>query len=255
MRSNPPWLGLLVATAISGALMSAAFDGCLSSSACRGGVTCNCYPNGTCNPGLTCASNLCVVLPDGSGQPPPEEDATPTDDVVTVPPNDGPSASDTQSVPPMNDASGALNLVTNGDFSQGTADWGIVDGNGTFTATGGKGCVAAGANQGQTLGWPEAAQGAPPAVGAVLEQGASYTLSYGAYSTTSPLAMDAKVGQTMSPYTPDFETATDAVTTTVTTFTHTFTATTGDTSAGIAFAFTPTMDDQICFENVSLTKN
>ena len=36
-----------------------------------------CFPNGTCNAGLTCASNLCVVMP-GNGE-----------DTITFGPSDG----------------------------------------------------------------------------------------------------------------------------------------------------------------------
>ena len=37
-------------------------------SACREGAErCHCYGNGTCDDGLTCASNFCVVAPGGGG--------------------------------------------------------------------------------------------------------------------------------------------------------------------------------------------
>jgi Carbohydrate binding domain len=251
MRTLPFWLGLFVTMVFLGAPLSGCFGS--SASPCQGALRCNCYANSSCNAGLSCRSNVCVVEPDDSGTPTPlpEDDAASTDEPV----DDVASQSDTQTqTTPDSPSGGGTNVVTNGDFSQGPANWGIVAGNGTFTAAGGKGCVAVDAtqlNQTVTLGWPEPA-GSP---GAVLLAGTSYTFSYSASSMAAPISVDAKVGQTTSPYNADFENAADAVTTQVTPFTHTFTASSGDPSAGIAFAFMAAAPETVCFQNVSLVQN
>jgi Carbohydrate binding domain len=248
MRTLPFWLGLLTTMIFLGAPLSGCFGS--SASPCQGGLRCNCYANSSCNPGLSCRSNVCVVEPDDSGTPTPlpEDDAATTDE-------DAASQDDTQAqTTPDSPAAGGPNVVTNGDFSQGATNWAIVAGNGTFTASGGKGCVAVGAtqlNQTVTLGWPEP----PGSAGAVLLSGTSYTFSYSASSMAAPISIDAKVGQTTSPYTADFETGADAVTTQVTPFSHTFTASPGDPSAGVAFAFTAAAPETVCFQNVSLVQN
>jgi hypothetical protein len=251
MRTLPSWLALFLAAIFLGTPLG----GCQSSSAgpCQGAVRCNCYPNSTCNSGLSCLSNICVATSGGSsgGETNPGDDAATADES-----EDAAQQGDSQEPPAADSPTGVgpTNVVTNGDFSQGATNWNIVAGNGTFTASGGKGCVAVDANQLNqtvTLGWPEP----PGSPGAVLLPGDSYTFSYSAASTTAPVTMDAKVGQTTSPYTADFETASDAVTTTVTPFSHTFTATTGDPSAGIAFAFMASAPETVCFQNVSLVQN
>jgi hypothetical protein len=245
MRTLPFWLALFLAAVFLGTTLGGCQSG--SASACQGAVRCNCYPNSTCNSGLSCLSNVCVAASGSSGgQPNPGDDAATAEDA---------SQGDSQE-PPADDSPVAnpANVVTNGDFSQGATNWSIVAGNGTFTASGGKGCVAVDAtqlNQTVTLGWPEP----PGSPGAVLLPGDSYTFSYSAASTTAPVSLDAKVGQTTSPYTADFETASDPVTTTAGPFSHTFTASTGDPSAGIAFAFMATAPETVCFQNVSLVQN
>ncbi len=47
------------------ALVSLVSVGCGDNPAKQGGERQDCYPNGTCNAGLTCASNVCVSLGDG----------------------------------------------------------------------------------------------------------------------------------------------------------------------------------------------
>jgi hypothetical protein len=153
-------------------------------------------------------------------------------------------------------ASPSTNLITNGNFASGTAMWGTVSGSATLGATGGQLCLT-GITPNVQLAWPQPSGTAGPA----LVGGASYTFSYMAMATV-PLTIDAKVGETNSPYTADFETTTgDAVTATLTPFTHTFTeGAAGDTSAGLAFTVpqtgsVPTGETKVCFANVSLVQN
>jgi hypothetical protein len=57
------WVCGAVALAAGGA-------GCGKGTACAGGERCNCYPNGTCNAGLTCFSNVCVNVGDAAADGP-----------------------------------------------------------------------------------------------------------------------------------------------------------------------------------------
>ena len=98
--------------------------------------------------------------------------------------------------------------------------------------------------------------------GASLLGADTYTLAYTAFSMTGGnVTIDAKVGQTMQPFTADFETtgAGDAVTAAPTPFTHTFTPNYSDPSAGIAFTIPQTGNvnatTTVCFEKVSLAQN
>jgi hypothetical protein len=88
----------------------------------------------------------------------------------------------------------------------------------------------------------------------------SYTLKYTAFAMAGGnLTVNAKIGQTMSPYTADFSTN-DNVTAGPTPFTHMFTPSSGDDpSAGIAFTIPQTGNvtsaTTVCFQNVSLIQN
>jgi hypothetical protein len=143
-----------------------------------------------------------------------------------------------------------MNLVTNGDFSQGTMFWSLVSGNGMVAANGGELCVTVTANSSVTLGWPEG-MGAQPAN---LTAGA-YTFAYDSRSTVQGATIDAKIGQSMAPYNADFESHTDPTSMMSQTTTHQFTAMMADPSAGIAFAFQLSQAGDVCFKNVTLFKN
>jgi Carbohydrate binding domain len=231
-----------------------------SSPPCQGAVRCNCYPNSTCNRGLICLSNLCVVPPDGSiiiVQGGSDASQVSTDDAgsddATASTDDAPTS--TGSDAPV---SSGTNLVTNGDFSQGTTGWGIVYGAATIAAMNSELCVTVQANQQAILGWPE-----PTGTAGVSLSTAPYTLSYMArvqasQGTPAPVSVDAKIGQTIAPYNADFETpgnAGDNVTASSQTFTHTFTPPAADTSAGLAFSFQATQAEDVCFKDVRLVQN
>jgi hypothetical protein len=234
---------------------------------------------GTCNTGLTCfgqpspingvcltESSLAALIASGgtggmdaSGDSPLLlTDGGGANDGTGV--TDAPQTSDTPVV--TSEAGGndtgspSTNLITNGNFSNGTTDWTLQNGAGTAAVASGQLCIT-GITSSVLLTWPTT--GVP---GAALTAGASYTFSYMAMATV-PLTVDAKVGETNSPYNPDYDTPTgsDAVTTTLSPFTHTFTEpAAGDTSAGIAFTIpqggtVPGGETQVCFANVSLVQN
>jgi hypothetical protein len=283
METHPPTTMKTIvfgcASLLGLALLVPALGACFgddSGAACEGTMGCACYPNSGGNPGLceaplVCVMNACVTasitvppaadaststdatVADGA---PPTGDAAPSGDATTAmdatPTGDGAQS--------MEASGGGTNLVTNGDFSMGTGYWSVVAGAGTFTVNNGMGCVAVQPNGNATLGWPEA----PNPTGLSLAGADSYTLTYTAFSMTGGnVSVDAKVGQTMSPYMADFETMMgegDPVTAAPTKFTHTFTPNYSDPSAGIAFAIpqapnNATAATTVCFENVSLVQN
>jgi len=261
------------------ALLVPTFAGCFgddSSSACEGTLNCACYPNSAPNPGLcesplVCVMNTCVAP--GTTTPPLSDASTAKDgaaaDSATKTGDAAPSGDAMTGMDATKSADGAQsmesgpvagNLVTNGDFSMGTSYWSVVAGAGTLTVNGNSmGCVAVQPNGNATLGWPEA----PNPTGLALSGANSYTLTYTAFSMSGGnVPVDAKVGQTMQPYTADFETAmgaADPVTATPTPFTHTFTPMYSDPSAGIAFMIPQTGNvtaaTTVCFEKVSLVQN
>jgi hypothetical protein len=149
-----------------------------------------------------------------------------------------------------------VNLIINGNFTEGTTDWGIVDGTATISIVGGELCVAVtAANDATTvvLGWPEPEGTA----GLPLSGTESYTFSYTAHATREAVTINATVGDTLPPnYSVDFESGTDAVATTATTFVHPFTPASGtDNSAGLSFSFVSKVPQSVCFTTVSLVEN
>jgi hypothetical protein len=268
------------------ALLGPFLGGCLgddSAVGLEGTLNNACYPNsgmnnGLCQTPLVCVMNTCIAptgaggddasggsTPDGSS---PSPDATTMAD-SSKPPSEGGSSPDAtqgtmDGAQPMDggqmtEAGGPANVVTNGDFSVSTSGqtyWGVVAGNGTLTISNGMGCVAVPANSNATLGWPEA----PNTMGTPILAADSYTLKYTAFAMTGGnLTVNAKIGQTMSPYTADYSTN-DNVTAGPTPFTHTFTPSSGDdSSAGIAFMIPQTGNvtgpTTVCFQNVSLVQN
>jgi hypothetical protein len=248
-------------------ILAASCSGNSSDQQCQGTLRCKCYPNNTCNAPLSCESNICVQLDNGgsSSGGPGGSSGTASSGGRSSSGQTSSGAGDASAIVDSTASSsgagetslGPGNLVTNGDFSQGTNLWGIVSGAGTPTATGGSLCVTVSASGLAILGWPEP-QGTP---GPPLVPGATYMFTYMAQATP-PIAIDAKVGHSMSPYTADFETPTggDPVTTGYTTFTHMFNAPTSpaETSAGIAFQIpssgSTTGAEQVCFKNVNLVQ-
>jgi hypothetical protein len=222
---------------------------------CVGAEHCACAVNATCNAGLVCVKTLCVA---------PETTATSTSSVLltsTFSSSSGSSSfpsssssSSSQTFASMIDAGSSdaspatdhdtgsnpdatvtygVNLITNGDFSQGTGFWTVTNESGNqpvnpMLVDGGY-CVDIDPSDSVVIGWP-----ADPSRGAELVGGVSYALTYSAWTSRSGVSIDAKVGQVKSPYSADFET-TDDVQTQSRTFSHTFVAAMDDV-VGVAFA-------------------
>ncbi|HSY22787.1 MAG TPA: carbohydrate binding domain-containing protein [Polyangiaceae bacterium] len=144
------------------------------------------------------------------------------------------------------------NLITNGDFAEGTTSWGVTDGTGTLSVVGGQLCVAVTANEQVTVGWPEG----DDAFGAALAAGQSYTFSYSVQTTTATgVTVTAKVrdkGMNNTPLVQAADPATNALEVETLTFTL---GTTDDASAEISFMFTSSVAQSICLANVSLSQN
>jgi len=143
--------------------------------------------------------------------------------------------------------------ILNGDFTQGTAYWAVSEGSGTLSIMDGKLCASVTANEQVTLGWPQ-----DGLAGLMLTAGQSYTFAYAIETTTTTgITVTVKVANTNGPsYVPIDYQATQAVTNKLTTVKAPFTlGTQGDTSAGLAFTFTSTVDQSLCVANVSLTAN
>ncbi len=153
------------------------------------------------------------------------------------------------------------NLVTNGDFCDGSNHWNVTY-SGTIatdysTSTdSGSFCIQNNTDvyAALTLGWPLSTES-----GVVLESGSSYTFSYSAGGTA--LTLVAKVGLTVSPWTAAFS-SDDTIGTTVNDYSHTFTASSVLGPVGVAFIISdPSVlsyfyyPGQVCFDNVSLVKN
>lgn len=150
------------------------------------------------------------------------------------------------------------NLITNGDFSQGMNYWHVEQGSnksGYPSAATPYLCVTLSNGPTYIVGWDPTLTGNPPLD---LPQGATYTLSYKAWTTGMEVDVEAKVGMTGQPYTPDLDVANpkDSVQASQV-FNHTFTMATTDSSAGIAFVFTGTTSNSgidVCFDDVSLVQ-
>jgi hypothetical protein len=194
---------------------------------CFGGIACGCHPF------------------------PSPKDAGTADAVMSAKPDSASADSESSAPPPP------TNLITNGNFAEGTRYWAIVSGTAAESIVSGDLCVAVtAANDATTivLGWPEPAGSA----GVPLSATGSYTFSYTAYATVESVTVNATVGDTVGPnYKPiDFESSSDAVATTATTFTHPFTPASGaDPSAGVSFLFVSKVAQSLCFSSVSLVEN
>jgi hypothetical protein len=250
------------------ALAAWTLSGCFTDESlviCAGALNCDCKAEEpTCGAGLTCSGNRCIAS--GSGSSMSADDAQVADETQTSTGDDGSSQSTDDGSSPMDEASveteastssdatsgnPGTNLITNGDFSQGTTLWGTVPAPSlTLNVTGNELCVNASTTL-ITLAWPQNSTMAA----LTLSMSATYTLSYMARATQSTLTVDAKVGHTTAPYTADFETPSDSVTTMLQPFTHTFMPPQDDSSTGLAFAFTSSGSQSVCFQSVSLVQN
>ena len=144
------------------------------------------------------------------------------------------------------------NLIANGDFSSGDTDWSSDVASLTHSTSTGAYCITVPSGQVVNIGWPN-----PPAVALNLPAGSGYTLSYQA-SSSGPLSItvSAKVGLSVSPYTADFQGATNTPGTSLQTYTESFSIANADTMAGLALIVTPAVSagktSNVCFDNVFL---
>jgi hypothetical protein len=137
------------------------------------------------------------------------------------------------------------NLIENGNFAEGGTLWSVVTGQGMIVDGGtGELCVWSPAAQMTTLGW------GPP--GVALFSANSYQFSYVAMATQEPVIVDAKVGHSSAPFGADFDSPNDGVTISWQPFVHTFSPPGNDSSAGLSFAFTSAVAQEVCFQNVIL---
>lgn len=242
-------------------LSASAWVGCFSDSSgpAAGTLAGPCRADKTCNAGLVCSANQCIQSIGACGPTDAQApvDAASSDDGSVAPDSGSPPSDDGGSS--VTDAPAAdestptpgTNLITNGDFSQGQTLWGLVSGSAPIAVNNGELCVTLSANSGVTLAWPQQATMPAP----VLSMSASYTFSYKARASQMPVTVDAKVGHTESPFTADFETGNDGVTTSLQTFTHMFTPPQDDSSTGLAFSFSSPVMQDVCFQSVSLVQN
>ncbi len=271
--------------------LTAAISACGSSekSTCQGAERCDCYPNQTCNPGLTCMSNMCVATSPSNGGtlgtnggatvvPPPGTGGTvgpgaggavvpppATGGSVVPPPGTGgavvpPPGTGGAVIPPGTGgvtldggSPGGPNLVKNGDFSSGKLYWDLTlqagDVGGYSYATG-EYCVS---NESASL-YLSFSLGYPssPSDSFAIEAGATYTFSY---QVSGYGLIEAKIGGAVSPYTAVTAFSDTAASSTLKTVTHVVAPTVSVAQAGLVFNGTLDYLQVVCFDNVSLVKN
>jgi hypothetical protein len=145
------------------------------------------------------------------------------------------------------------NIITNGDFSNGLAGWGLATDAGTLAGqmiTNGQLCMTLGTYTTVTLGFPSDLSGA-----FALTGGVNYQISYQASTTVSVGKLEVKLGSDLPPYTQtEFLTDADVPGSAPLTFTHQFSVATTDPQAGLAFNIVsgPSISTTVCVSNVSL---
>jgi hypothetical protein len=145
---------------------------------------------------------------------------------------------------------GATNLITNGDFSNGENSWAIKMGSGTISISTGAYCIAISSGATLTVGYPAGAT-APFQITA----GMSYRFSYQASVSANNTMIEARVGQTQTPYdATGSDWLNEPVSASLQTFTHTFTRGATDSMMGVAFNLAGG-PSTFCIDNVTLTPN
>ncbi len=253
--------------ALAAAVVAVGCSASTSGGPCQGTETCACYPNGTCETGLSCYSNLCVSLSGEDGGAP--DSGAETGFILPLPEASSPDGSSHDAASRTDSAGGPLpeastpdvsvggpNLIADGDFSNDGYAWHSEQAGATYTVVGTQGCLTIGPSSGYGgLGWPVSVTPLN------LPEGQSYTLTYtvsGTITLGSSNSIEAKVGPTAPPYVPvDGDFLDDSVSPTPTVHSHVFTVTAagGDPAAGISLQYTGYSGDMVCFSNVSLTQN
>jgi hypothetical protein len=134
-------------------------------------------------------------------------------------------------------------LITNGDFSQGEANWEF-SGDGEVDASTGEYCITFNNAGTAYADWP--VDDDP----ATIEASTSYVLSYQAYYSGSNATVSTKIGQPYDPYAA-FAEGDISIGTSLETFMHTFSASSDD-QAGIRFTVNGEAGVRVCFDNVQL---
>ncbi len=138
--------------------------------------------------------------------------------------------------------SGSGNLITNGDFAAGMANWHIENGNGNINN--GRFCIMSPGSS-MLLGWTASAN-------VMLDGAKMYRISYSASATSGSVRMHVKVALSVQPYTSDYE-VDDMLNSTMRTFTHTFMPMNGsDDNMGVAITVPSGTNATVCIDDVSI---
>jgi hypothetical protein len=137
------------------------------------------------------------------------------------------------------------NLITNGDFGAGMANWHVENPNGNSTVNNGRFCLTS--PSGSTLlAWMTSG------ANVVLDGATMYRLSYSASSTSANVRLHFKIALSVQPYTPDYE-VDDTLNNMMRTFTHTFMPMNGtDDNTGIAITVPNGTNGTVCVDDVSI---
>jgi hypothetical protein len=224
----------------------------------------------TCNPGLTCFSNLCVNpatgnggagggagtlggggIALGTGGTSPGTGGTTPGTGGTTPGTGGSLGTGGSALP--------TNLIKNGDFSQGKEYWDLTPSAGEAYSedySNGQYCVINPSTSlylSFSLGYPPT-----PSDAFVVAPGSTFTMAYMA-TVTSPATstmVQVKIGHVETPYTQLWAT-TDYLPSSATPqlLSHQITSAAGDTEAGLVFNVTLSYYSEICFDNVVVVAN
>jgi hypothetical protein len=134
------------------------------------------------------------------------------------------------------------NLITNGDFAAGMANWHIENGNGNINN--GRFCIMSPSSS-MLLGWTASAN-------VMLDGATMYRMSYSASATSGSVRMHVKVALSVSPYTSDYE-VDETLNNNMRMFTHTFMPMNGtDNNMGVAITVPNGTTATVCIDDVSI---
>jgi hypothetical protein len=249
-------LGLAAPAACGGKKVTACADG---------QERCQCYGNGTCDPGLSCQSDLCVAPFGAGGHGGPGGDGSGgplgtgggpagTGGRGGSSPGTGGGLVGTGGTTPGTGgaAPAAPNLIKNGDFTLGKTYWDLTYQAGQIASeaySGGSYCIT---NESGTyylsfsLGYPPTPSDAFP-----IEAGAQYVLSYKVKGYGSLMV---KIGQASPPYATIASVEDTAASPSYESKAHVIAPALGDATAGLVFNGVLYYYETICFDDVMLVK-
>jgi hypothetical protein len=218
----------------------------------------------TCNPGLTCFSNLCVNPATGNGGAGGGAGTLGGGGIAlgtggTSPGTGGTTPGTGGGAVAGSTGSGGstpVNLIKNGDFSLGKEYWDLTPSAGEAYSedySGGQYCVINPSSSlylSFSLGYPPT-----PSDAFMVAPGATFTMAYMASATATSM-VQVKIGHVETPYT-QLWAMTDYVpaSTALQLFSHQITTAAGDTAAGLVFNVTLPYYSEICFDNVVVVAN